>query len=129
VTRSNIVGWCHAFSPHPLAGAPPRRHWPRYWPHVVAAPLPMQRLVLPFLALVRKLPSSPTRSLAIKGSTPSVTHVAEPPSHHCRRHLCSRRDPPSAGFHRKHVLLPPPSCTNIGPTLACLPCRAASSPE
>jgi hypothetical protein len=34
LTRSKAVGRCHAFHPHPLAGAPPCRHWPRYWPHV-----------------------------------------------------------------------------------------------
>jgi hypothetical protein len=38
MTWSKAVGRCHAFSPHPLAGALPRRHWPRYWPHVIAAP-------------------------------------------------------------------------------------------
>jgi hypothetical protein len=34
--------------------------------------------------LVRKLSPSPTQSLAIKGSTPSVTRVAGPLSRHCR---------------------------------------------
>jgi hypothetical protein len=36
LTRSKAVGRCQAFHPHPLAGAPPCRHWPRYWPHVAA---------------------------------------------------------------------------------------------
>jgi hypothetical protein len=98
-------------------------------PHVVAAPLPMPRLVLPSLALVRKLPCSPTRSLAIKRLTTSVTRVAEPPSRYYRRHRCSRQAPLSGRLHRKHMLLLPSSCTSKGPTLACWPGRAASSPE
>jgi hypothetical protein len=97
--------------------------------HVVTVLLPMPRLVLPSLALVRKLPSSPTRSLAIKTSTPSVTRVAEPPSRHCHRHRCSRQVPPSGRLQRQHVLLLPSSSTSKGPTLACWPGRAASSPE
>jgi hypothetical protein len=73
----------HAVHFHGLDGGTASRH------RLVAAarrrrPLPMPRLVLHSLALVRKLAPSLTQSLAIKGSTPFVTRAAKPPNRHCR---------------------------------------------
>jgi hypothetical protein len=73
----------HAVHFHGLDGGTASRHRP-----VAAArrrrPLPMPRVVLPSLTLVRKLAPSPTQSLAIKGLTSSVTRAAKPSSRHCR---------------------------------------------
>jgi hypothetical protein len=73
----------HAVHFHGLHGGTASRHRPVAAAHC-RRPLPMPRLVLPSLALVHKLAPLPTQSLAIKGSTTSVTRAAKPPSRHCR---------------------------------------------
>jgi hypothetical protein len=84
--------------------------------------VPMPR---PTVAVVRTKSSTTLRSLV----SPRAHPLPVAGSVRRRSPVYSRRDPLPAAFHHKHVLLPPPSCTNIGPTLACWPRRAASSPE
>jgi hypothetical protein len=122
VTRSKAVGRCHAFSPHPLAGAPPCRHWPPYSGHAATH-------TVASLNLVPKLSPQPPR-VGHKSPPPFFTRVNTKPA--AVRHRCRLGELPASCVNDAVGLRLTPLLTHLEPTraqvaLAELPARRSTS--